>query len=72
MAEVTDNDIKILESRVRFLGHPDLEGAMYLACTNEAVSKHNRYRLNEIEGQLITIEAINVLSSSKHFHPFVG
>ena len=71
IGEVNDDDVKILESRVRPLGHPDLEGAMYLACTNEAVSKHNRSRLNEIKGQLITIEAINVHSSSKHFRPLL-
>ena len=69
VGEVNDEDIKILESRVRPLGHPDLEGAMYLACTNASVSMHNRNRLNEIEGQLITIEAINVHSLSKHFCP---
>ena len=71
VGKVHQDDIEILETRVRPMGHPDLEGAMYLACTNESVSKHNRTRLNELEGELITIEAINVHSSSKYFRPLV-
>ena len=71
VGEVRDKDIEILETRVRPAGHPDLEGAMYLACTNESVSKHNKNRLNEIEGELFSIEALNVHSSSKYFRPSV-
>jgi len=69
IGEVTIEDLNILQTRVRPEGHPDLEGAMYLTCTNASVSNHNSKRLSEINSELISVEAINIHSSSKHFQP---
>ena len=71
IGSVTEEDIKVLETRVRPEGHPDLNGAMYLTCTNASVSKLNKKRLNEIDGELFSIEAVNLHPTSKNFKPSV-
>ena len=48
VGQPTAEDIRALQSRVRPLGHPDLEGAMHLSCTNAEVNKINVIGLNAL------------------------
>ena len=68
----TNEDINLLNSRVRPVGHPDLKGAMYLSCTNIDVNIFNENGLKEINSELITIESINIHPTIKDFVPHVN
>ena len=68
----TQDDIKLLETRIRPLGHPDLKGAMYLSCKNVDVNKLNERGLNEINAELVTVDAINIHPTIKNFQPHVN
>ena len=72
VGQQTPDDIKLLETRVRTLGHPDLKGAMYLSCTNVEVNKLNVRGLNEIDSTLETVEAINIHPTIKNFKPHIN
>ena len=72
VGQQTPEDIKLLESRIRPLGHPDLKGAMYLSCTNVEVNKLNNRGLNEIDSTLETVEAINIHPTIKNFKPHIN
>ena len=52
----TEEDINLLNSRVQSEGHPDLNGATYISCTNEMVIQQNNVRLNELTTELIEID----------------
>ena len=68
----TQDDIRLLETRIRTLGHPDLKGAMYLSCKNVDVNKLNERGLNEINSELIAVEAITIHPTIKNFKPPVN
>ena len=51
VGQQTQEDIDILRTRVRPLGHPDLEGAMFLSCKNVEVNKLNEIGLNNLSLQ---------------------
>merc|ERR1712240_846991 len=68
----TSEDIKLLETRIRPVGHPDLKGAMYLSCTNIDVNIFNESGLNEINSELICKESINIHPPIKDFVPPVN
>ena len=72
IGEQTAEDIKQLETRIRPLGHPDLEGAMFISCTNKEVNKFNSIGLNRLESELIVVEAINIHPTIKNFKPHVN
>ena len=59
----------MLETKIRPNDHPDLLGAMYIDCTNKGVNKLNLKRLNEINSEIIEIEAINLHPTIKEFSP---
>ena len=65
----TAQDMDILRTRVRPQGHPDLQGAMYISCTNKSVNQMNDIRLNELRSELFEIEAINIHPTIKEFKP---
>ena len=69
IGQQNEDDIALLETRVRPEGHQDLKGAMYLTGTNVSVQKHNKARLNEMSEELIQVEAINLHSTIKNFKP---
>ena len=71
IGDVREEDMAVLETRIRPENHSDLEGAMYLSCTNASVQKHNKARLNEIKSELISIEAINIHPTIRNFKPSV-
>ena len=60
IGEQTNEDFQELKKRVRPENHPDLVGATYISCTNKTVNKLNEKRLNELSGELIIVEAINI------------
>ena len=68
----TSEDIKMLETRIRPLGHPDLEGAMFISCTNSEVNKFNLIGLNRLESELEVVESINIHQTIKNFKPKVN
>ena len=68
----TASDIEILETRVRPFGHPDLEGAMYISCTNSEVNKFNSIGLNGLETNLEVVDSINIHPTIKNFKPNVA
>ena len=72
IGEQTEEDMRILESRVRPLDHPDTEGAMFINCTNKEVNKLNRMRLGQVKGEEVTIEAINTHVTMKNYKPAVS
>ena len=71
LGKQTKEDINVLQSRVRPEGHPDLVGAKYLSCTNSSVSKHNLRLLNEVDGSLISVEAVNIHPTMKNYQPLI-
>ena len=71
IGQQTPEDMEILQTRVRPLDHPDTEGAVFICCTNKEVDKLNKLRLNQIEGQAVVLEAVNVHSTIKNFKPSI-
>ena len=63
-----DHEYKKMLNRIR-IGHPDLQGAMYISCTNKSVNQMNDIRLNELRSELFEIEAINIHPTIKEFKP---
>ena len=68
----TNQDIQHLETRIRQLGHPDLEGAMFISCTNKEVNKFNSIGLNALETELVVVQAVNIHPTIKNFKASVN
>ena len=69
VGEITDCDMKILQERVRSTDHPDLQGATVIACQHIAVNKHNSLSMQQIDSELIEIQAINTHDTIPNFRP---
>ena len=69
VGQQTEVDMQTLQSRVRPLNHPDLKGAVFIACKNKEVAKLNSKRLKEINEETMVFEAINVHPTIKNFKP---
>ena len=54
------------------MGHADLDGVIYISCTNMEVNKLNDAGLNKLKTDLITSEAVNFHSTIKNFKPNVN
>ena len=66
----TQDDINILEKRVRPFGHPDLkEVSLYIVCTKKACSKINMEYLASLPGDEIKIPAIHHHRTQKNYKP---
>ena len=72
VGQQTEEDMNKLQSRVRPMRHHDLDGAMFISCKNKEVAKLNIKRLNEINEETITLEAVNVHPTIKNFKPALG
>ena len=67
VGEVTDEDVQLLETRVRPINHPDLpREALVVVCTNDEVNRINEDRLADIEETEYVIEAINYTGTQRH------
>ena len=64
----TSEDIALLETRVRPRTDPSLNDAIHIYGTNAKVNARNHAKLEEIEGQLYTINAKNASRTVKTFH----
>ena len=59
VGEHTDEDLNLLQDRVRPEAHPDLKGALVIASTHMVVNKQNDLCLERLSSELLQIEAIN-------------
>ena len=67
----TEEDITALRNRERPESHKDLEGATYISCTNEVVNKFNNIRINELQAEVLEVEAVSFHQTIKNFKPKV-
>ena len=65
--EHTEDDLNVLENRVRPEGHPDLKGALVIACKHVDVNRHNTICLSELNTELITIKSVNSHANLRNF-----
>ncbi len=68
IGEHTDDDMTVLQERVHPENHPDMKGALVIACTHKIVNKHNTVCLQQLNSELIEIEAIN---SHSNLHGYI-
>ena len=72
IGEVTEEDVKILETRVRPLNHPDIPNhALVVTCRNAEVNQINEERLKLIDDKEYEMDSINRSSTQKQFKPRV-
>ena len=70
IGDLTENDIKMLETRVRPSNHPDIpSNALVVTCTNKEVNQINDDRLELVEGEEHVIESLNRTSTKTNFKP---
>ena len=72
IGQQTAEDFSLLETRVRPLGHSDLDGAMYLTCTNVKVNEFNERGLNALDGELYNVQAVNIHPTISNFKAHVN
>ena len=66
VGEITDQDVKLLGSRVRPPNHPDLPSeALVVACTNVEVNRINEDRLAVLDETQHIIEAVNYCTTQR-------
>ena len=63
----TDEDIALLNTRVRPSTDPSVNNAIHIYGTNAKVNARNNAKLDEIEGELFTIKAKNASRTVKKF-----
>ena len=62
----TDDDMKLLLSRVRKENHKDLEdAALFIGCTRKFVSKYNEKYIKSLPGEMTTLRSINFAANKK-------
>ena len=69
VGEATEEDMQVLQARVRPENHPDLLGATVIASTHRVVNKYNKICLDQINNELVEIEAINSHSNIPKYKP---
>ena len=70
IGELTEKDIKMLQTRVRPANHPDIpSNALVVTCTNKEVNQINEDRLQLLEGEEHVIESVNRTSTKTDFKP---
>ena len=63
----TEEDVSLLETRIRPKSDPILNNALHVYGTNAKVNARNTSKLEEIDGELITIKARNASRTVKKF-----
>ena len=63
----TEEDVSLLETRIRPKSDPILNNALHVYGTNAKVNARNTSKLEEIDGELITIKARNASRTVKTF-----
>ena len=72
VGDQTMDDMEVLENRIRPVDHPDTAGAVFILCTNVEVEKRNKVKLQMIENEKITLEAVNTHPTIKNFRPSIS
>ena len=72
VGEHTEEDINILQQRVRPEGHQDMKGSLVIASTHATVNKHNVIGLQQLHTELFILEAINSHSNIPNFKPKIN
>ena len=71
--ELNDEDIEMLESRVRPEGHPDIMGdAQFVCATNAEVEKVNNERLAKLNTEEHVENAVNLCATRRHYKPLIS
>ena len=73
VARHTEEDIAVLESRVRPAGHRDLQdAALYIGGKKRFVSQMNTEYVNSLPGEMITLKSLNIHPNKKEgFKPII-
>ena len=70
VGDIKENDVKMLQGRVRPLNHPDIsKNTLVVTCNNEAVNKINEERLADIDEKEYVLEAIAKTHTRKCIKP---
>ena len=70
VGEQTDEDLDLLETRVRKDGDKDLEKVdLFIGCTRDYVSKCNSKYIKSLPGDMITLKSINFAANKKALKP---
>ena len=72
VGEQTDEDIKLLKTRVRPANHPDLKRAsLYIVCKRRDCARINAQYLNSLKGDMINLKAIHHHATQKNYKPYI-
>ena len=71
VGEHTEEDMTLLRTRIRKKHHPDLKGALYIACTKAVVNEHNEKCLIGLQGKLYEIKAKHFTKLKQNFKPYL-
>ena len=69
MGKQTDEDIKILKTRVRPLGHTDLQDALFISAKVKPVANFNAQAINMLSGKLYVSKATHIQAMTKSYKP---
>ena len=72
VGQQTAEDMSILKTRVRPSNHKDLDGSMYLACTNKKVNELYSKGLSKLDKELISVQAVNIHPTIANFKASVN
>ena len=68
----TEDDIALLQTRVRATNHPDIKNAgLYIVCKRKECAKINLEKLCKIKGDLIKLNAIHHHATQKNYKPLI-
>ena len=68
----TEEDLQLLQTRVRPDGHKDLkDAALYICCTKRSVTMYNNKYLRSLPGEMISLKAYNINANKKEFKPVI-
>ena len=69
LGKQTKEDIKILKSRVRPKGHPDIKGALFISAKVKPVASFNEKAINMLPGKLHISKATHIQALTKSYKP---
>ena len=71
-ADQTDDDIKLLRTRIRPAGHPDVDNAnMYIGCKRNDVALINEKYIKKIKGKAYLLKARHHHEGQEKYKPFI-
>ena len=68
----TDEDLELLRTRIFPENDPRIpKDTLYVFPKRKDVKKYNERQLNLVQGDLAVLEATNILSTRRHFDPYI-